>query len=108
MNRFNDFRFVIRLLCLLLVLSPLTRASEAIHVPTNAASKLDDATIFAIFDEANSTDIAIARLGVKKAQSADVRELARSVADDHEQVQEMTRTLAKKLNIVPRPPDNDT
>lgn len=68
---------------------------------------LDDATIFAIFDEVNAADIWTARLGIKNGHSPEVRELARSVASDHEQVQQMMRDLAKKLAITPIPPEAD-
>ncbi|MBI3478464.1 MAG: DUF4142 domain-containing protein [Acidobacteria bacterium] len=72
-----------------------------------AAHALDDAEIFAIFDEVNAADIWAARLGAKKGHSAEVRELARSVVSDHEQAQQMMRDLARKLGVTPIPPDND-
>ena len=72
------------------------------------ANTLDDATIFAIFDEVNAADIWTARLGAKKCQAPEVCELARSVASDHEQVQQMMRDLARKLAITPMPPDIDS
>jgi len=73
-----------------------------------AAHTLDDAMIFAIIDEVNSVDIWTARLGAKKCHAQDVCELARMVARDHEQVQQMMRDLARKLAITPVPPDNDS
>lgn len=73
-----------------------------------AGGKLDDATILAIFDEANAVDIYTGRLGAKYGHSEEVRALGRMVASDHVAVQQMGRDLAKKLNIVPTPPDNDT
>ncbi len=72
-----------------------------------AAAKLDDATILAIFDQANTADIWTGRLGVKYGHSAEVRALGRMVATDHEAVQQMGRDLARKLGIVPTPPAND-
>ena len=72
-----------------------------------AGSKLDDATIFAIFDEANTADIWTGRLGLKYGHSEDVRALAKMVATDHEAVQQMGRDLARKLGVIPVPPDND-
>jgi len=72
-----------------------------------AGSKLDDATIFAIFDEANAVDIWIGRLGAKYGHSDDVRMLGKMVATEHEAVQQMGRDIAKKLGIVPTPPAND-
>lgn len=73
----------------------------------DAATTLDDATVFAIFDQANTTDIWTARLGVKYGRSDEVRSLARMVAADHEAVQQMGRDLARKLGIIPTPPSGD-
>ena len=74
----------------------------------NAAASLDDATILAVFDQANEADIQTGRLGAKYGSSEDVRALGRMVAGDHVKVQQMARDLSSKLNIVPTPPDNDT
>ena len=73
-----------------------------------AGTKLDDATIFAIFDQAHSAEIGTGRLGYKYGHAKEVRAHAKMVATDHEAVQQMGRDLAKKLNMVPTPPDNDT
>ena len=73
-----------------------------------AIESLDDATILAIFDQANAADIYTARLGVKYGHSDEVRALARQVANDHLMVQQLGRDLAKKLDIFPTPPDNDS
>lgn len=72
-----------------------------------AGGKLDDATILAIFDQANFADIWTARLGMKRGHSDEVKSLARMVATDHEAVQHMGREVAKKIGVVPTPPDND-
>lgn len=71
------------------------------------ADGLNDATVFSIFDQANMADITTARIGIKKAHSKEVRELAQMVVSDHEAVQHMGRELAKKLGVTPLPPDND-
>lgn len=73
-----------------------------------AESKLDDATIFAIFDQTNTADVWAGRIAVKKAHSQEVRELGKMVATDHEAVQQAWRDLAKKLGVIPAPPPNDT
>ena len=73
-----------------------------------AGAKLDDATVFAIFDQANGADVWTGRLGVKYGQSDEVRALGKMVATDHEAVQQMGRDLAKKLGIIPTPPVDDT
>jgi putative membrane protein len=72
-----------------------------------AAGTLDDATILAVFDQANSVDVFVGRLGAKYGASEDVRALGRMVAADHVAVQQMGRDLAKKINVVPTPPDDD-
>lgn len=76
--------------------------------PARAGGTLDDATILAVFDQANEADILTGRLGAKYGSSEEVRALGRMVATDHVVVQQMARDLCKKLNIVPTPPDNDT
>jgi len=73
-----------------------------------AAARLDDATILAIFDQANTADILTGRLAVKYGASEDVRALGRMVAADHEAVQQMGRDLAKKLAVIPTPPEGDS
>lgn len=72
-----------------------------------AAAKLDDAAIFAIFDETNTADVWAGRIAVQKAHSEDVRELGKMVATNHEAVQQMWRDLAKKMGVIPAPPQHD-
>lgn len=72
-----------------------------------AGAKLDDATILAIFDQANMADISTGRLGLKKARSEEVKTLARMVVADHEHVQHLGREVAREMGVVPLPPDND-
>ena len=69
---------------------------------------LDDATILAVFDQANEADILTGRLGAKYGSSEEVRALGRMVATEHVAVQQMARDLCKKLDLVPTPPDDDT
>lgn len=72
------------------------------HVVSGSGSaKLDDADIFGIFDRANAQDIATAKLGVRRARSAKVRELASMVARDHTAVRQSGGDLAKKLGVTP-------
>ena len=72
------------------------------------AQSLDDATILALFDQANGVDIAMGRLGWQQGRADDVKRLARQVAADHEGVQQQGRQLAKKLGLVPTLPSADT
>lgn len=92
-----------RLLAPLSVMSLIVLCTTAV-----AGGKLDDATILAIFDQANSADISTGWLGAKYGNSEEVRALGRMVATDHVVVQQRGRDLAKKLGIIPTPPDQDT
>ena len=83
-------------------------AATIVTLPTGAAGALDDATILAIYDQANAADIVTARLGAKYGASEEVRALGRMVATDHMAAQQLGRDLAMKLKIFPTPPDNDT
>ncbi len=69
---------------------------------------LDDATIVAIFDAANTRDIESSSLAAKKGAHEDVRSLGKSFANDHTQVRQQGRDLAKKLGVTPTPPKDTT
>ena len=74
---------------------------------TSAKPALDDPTIVAIFDAANTWDIEAARVALKKSHNKDVRSFARMMAHDHQAVRKMGRDLAKKLKVTPTPPGKD-
>jgi putative membrane protein len=74
---------------------------------TAQAQALDDATILALFDQANGVDIAMGRLGWQQGRADDVKQLARHVAADHEGAQQQGRQLAQKLGLVPTLPAAD-
>ncbi len=80
-------------------------ASLAFNV--QAGDDLSDETIMAIFDQANTVDIWIGRVGLMKGHSPEVKQLAQMVVTDHQVVQQMGRDLAKAEAIVPAPPIND-
>ena len=71
---------------------------------TTPVLPLDDATIVAIFDAANTADIETGTLAVERAQRADVREYAAMLARDHKAVRQLGRDLARKLDVTPTPP----
>lgn len=75
--------------------------------PSTAAAKLDDATIVAIFDAANTWDMETAALALKKSHNKDVRDFAQMMARDHKAVRQLGRDLAHKLNVTPTPPGKD-
>jgi putative membrane protein len=79
----------------------------ALGLPTPAsaqATKLDDPTIVAIFDAANTLDIESSGLAAQKSHNKDVVTLAKMFVHDHENLRQQGRDLAKKLNVTPTPP----
>ncbi len=69
-----------------------------------AAPALDDATIVAIFDAANTYDIETGALAAKKGTTKDVREYGAMLERDHKHVRTLGRDLAKSLGVTPTPP----
>jgi putative membrane protein len=67
-------------------------------------AKLDDPTIVAIFDAANTYDVETGLLASKAGQSPAVREFGKMLARDHQNVRAQGRELAKSLNVTPTPP----
>jgi putative membrane protein len=82
----------------------LAAATPRAHV---AARALDDATIVAIFDAANSWDIETSRLAAKKSKNADITQFADMMIKDHTAVRKLGRDLAAKLKVTPTPPGPD-
>lgn len=75
--------------------------------PIPATRPLDDATIVAIFDAANTADIETGKLAAERGASKEVRAFGAMLAHDHEQVRQMGRDLARKLGVTPTPPADD-
>jgi putative membrane protein len=75
--------------------------------PDQVRQSLDDPTIVAIFDAANTFDIEASDLAAKKAVHPDVRKLGSQFAHDHAAVRQQGRDLAKKLGVTPTPPKTD-
>jgi putative membrane protein len=71
------------------------------------AAALDDPTIVAIFDAANTADIETGKLAAERGHSKEVRDFGAMLARDHAQVRQMGRDLAKKLGVTPTPPKDD-
>jgi putative membrane protein len=85
----------------------LALAPMAITQPAAAqAAKLDDPTIVAIFDAANTWDIETGALAEKKGTTKEVRDYGEMLARDHKAVRQMGRDLAAKLGVTPTPPKN--
>jgi len=66
--------------------------------------KLDDPTIVAIFDAANTYDIETGSLAATRGRSKDVRAFGAMIARDHRSVRQQGRDLAKSLGVTPTPP----
>ncbi|OSM01980.1 putative outer membrane-like protein [Magnetofaba australis IT-1] len=89
------------------MLSLAALATGILSAPLAQASNLSDATIYAIFDQANMADIASGRLAWAKSRNPEVRRLAKMVITDHTAVQQMGRDIAKQMNALGTPPAGD-
>lgn len=91
-------------------LTPLVAAIAlgAVALPAAAqeTATLNDPTIVAIFDAANTWDIETGRLAANKGSSKEVRDFGAMLARDHTGVRKMGRDLAAKLHVTPTPPKN--
>jgi putative membrane protein len=96
--------------------SPLTAALVVLAASIAAApgstaaaqaTALDDATIVAIFDAANTPDIETGALAEKRGSTREVRDFGAMLARDHEMVRQQGRDLAAKLGVTPTPPKDD-
>src|SRR4051812_26922159 len=89
----------------------VTIASSVIIVgvatATQPAPKLDDPTIVAIFDAANTADIETGKLASEKGSTKEGRDFGAMLMRDHTAVRKMGRDLASKLSVTPTPPADD-
>ena len=78
--------------------------------PELAAQKtaLDDPTIVAIFDAANTADIETGKLAAERGGSEAVRQFGAMLARDHKVVRQQGRDLARRLGVTPTPPADQT
>lgn len=90
--RYSPFAFAV------LLLAPQTSQAQS------KAPALNDPTIVAIFDAANTYDIQTGALAEKKARNHDVHEFAEMLQRDHAAVRQQGRDLAKALGVTPTPP----
>ena len=67
-------------------------------------AQVDDPTIVAIFDAANTWDIETGQLAEKNGTTKDVRDFGAMLVRDHKTVRQQGRDLAKKLHVTPTPP----
>lgn len=81
-------------------------AQKAAPAPSqqSAAGALDDATIAAIFDAANTWDIETGALAERKGSTKAVRDFGHMLVRDHRAVRQQGRDLVAKLNAHGQPP----
>ncbi len=77
---------------------PAPAATDALRVA------LDDATIVAIYDGANTDDIETGKLGATKGSTQAVRDYGAMLVKAHTDARQQGRDLAKKLGVTPTPP----
>jgi putative membrane protein len=86
-------------------LTPFLVAASLLATPTIArAQALDDPTIVAIFDAANTWDVETGALAAERGRSQQVRDFGAMLARDHRAVRQQGRDLARKLGVQPTPP----
>jgi putative membrane protein len=68
---------------------------------------LNDPTIVAIFDAANTADMETGQLGAERGTTKEVRDLGAMLVHDHRIVRQQARDLAQRLGVVPTPPADD-
>jgi putative membrane protein len=79
--------------------------SSAVPATARAQSaKLDDPTIIAIFDAANTWDMETGAIAARKATTPELREFGAMLVRDHRTVRQQGRDLVKKLGVRPTAP----
>lgn len=79
-----------------------------IVMPGPSASGLSDANIFYILDRANILDSAAGAIASTKGTNSEIRGFGKMMTRDHHGLREQGQLLAKRLNITPAAPPNDT
>lgn len=87
-----------------LSLLPAAARAQGPAAAAAPAATLNDPTIVAIFDAANSWDMETGALGARKATTRALRDFAAQLVRDHRAVRQQGRDLATKLGVTPTPP----
>ncbi len=74
----------------------------------SAAPTLTDANILALVDEANMADSSAGSVAATKGTNAEVKTFGRDMMRDHHALRKMGQDLAKKINVTPAMPANDS
>src|SRR5215217_8081043 len=85
----------------------LRGGDATLHEGDATLRALDDPTIVAIFDAANTADIETGTLAAELGSSKEVRDFGAMLARDHKMVRQQGRDLAAKLGVTPTPPKDD-
>lgn len=97
-----------RVVTLGLALAALAAAPLSAQAPTEkpgpATPAMDDAAIFAILEKASTSEIELGELATRMGQSSDVRNLGKTLVEDHTQGRQKARDLAKKIGVTPATP----
>jgi putative membrane protein len=70
-------------------------------------ARLNDPTIVAIFDAANTADIETGQLAVERGTTKEVRDFGAMLVHDHRIVRQQGRDIAAQLGVIPTPPADD-
>ncbi|HZN97186.1 MAG TPA: DUF4142 domain-containing protein [Gemmatimonadales bacterium] len=107
LHRFAALPFALGIAVAVLQANPMA-AQETANPPGGTQQPaLDDPTIVAIFDNANTADIETGKLASERGHSKEVRQFGAMLARDHAMVRQQGRDLAKKLSVTPTPPAGD-
>jgi putative membrane protein len=87
-----------------IAVTALALAPTAANARASHRAAMDDPTICAIFDAANTWDVETSDIAVKKGTTKEVRDLAAMFSRDHKAVRQQGRDLVKKLGVTPTPP----
>lgn len=91
---------------LVLAAAVVTASTLLTSLAHGQSAKLDDPTIVAIFDAANTWDIETGQLAATKGRSKAVRDFGAMLVRDHTVVRQQGRDLVKKLGVRPTPPSD--
>jgi putative membrane protein len=87
------------------LLAASTMAATTHRAPVRAP--LDDATIFAILDNANAAEIESGNLAKDRARTKEVRDFAAMLVQAHTDARSQGKDLATKLGVTPTDPKPD-
>jgi putative membrane protein len=87
--------------------APVDTPAMSSAAATAPSPKLDDPTIVAIFDAANTADIETGQLAVERGSTKAIRDFGAMLVHDHKMVRQQGRDLAGKLGVTPTPPADD-